>query len=804
MTAILRDFLEEILPRSQSGLLIDNTSEDLHDYVNDNFDLLSEGVLRKLVEKALSVRDENVKLNTSMAQEDILGVWGQIVDVVRDVTSSRQERAGTNFQAVVAIAQKEGPKKTSQLLTQLYKKGEIDNLFQELLKDAIERSKAIKSKESTEMLEFFDKVIQKNKDIEVALKNRDSTNSSNHSSSVPDTYSNNSNPAKQEEHVKEVVIDTANMSLEEHSNMEAGSDSDDEAIIENEEEYIQQQVMKEVQQIELQESESEQEKLMHASAYLRKVIDESRGDAVALQKRLQKELTLGFGDFTIDHFEKVVQDTLLASEQAGYVNKVKLLQFIINRCITPVVEALKDSVANKENQGAIQYDLDGNAIAGDGSTSHHAPKFVDDLLNSGKDAKTFKVISPQTFVAGFAKSSASSKKLSKTGQLIDSNNKHKESARNFTIMASKLATHLKTHGWAVCDDFISSDIVRRVRIEAGLFEEHYEQSEIWVGKQADVGTLLSVPSVRGDKVIWMCGGHDHKLSPEGMSRVVKTKNEIEPCKLEAKARAPMRKFNALKELVKACDNLVDELKTKVESCSGIYERSDAMLANYPGGGSRFARHIDNTTNDGRRLTLLIYLNPGWKPEQGGALRLTPLSKFDAKSKSNINSNNKDDSIVDENELNYADAIDVLPDCGRLAMFYSADIPHEVMPTYGDRHAITLWYYDSKERAQAVEDANKSGKAAEVNKAGVDAQREAKQFIADLMGNDADDNAEDPSQQELNALTNKVVDMSPSALGVVASITGAPSADSFKEGFPMLTPSDLKHMRQLFRRMGLNE
>ena len=70
-------------------------------------------------------------------------------------------------------------------------------------------------------------------------------------------------------------------------------------------------------------------------------------------------------------------------------------------------------------------------------------------------------------------------------------------------------------------------------------------------------------------------------------RIIGTKGEIEPCKLEAKARAPMRKFSALKELVKQCDGLMDELKTKVPHLSGIYERSDAMLANYPGGGSRY-------------------------------------------------------------------------------------------------------------------------------------------------------------------------------------------------------------------------
>ncbi len=44
---------------------------------------------------------------------------------------------------------------------------------------------------------------------------------------------------------------------------------------------------------------------------------------------------------------------------------------------------------------------------------------------------------------------------------------------------------------------------------------------------------------------------------------------------------------------------------------GRCTRSDVMLAIYPGGGARFAKHIDNTANDGRRLTLLCYLNPNW-------------------------------------------------------------------------------------------------------------------------------------------------------------------------------------------------
>ena len=50
-------------------------------------------------------------------------------------------------------------------------------------------------------------------------------------------------------------------------------------------------------------------------------------------------------------------------------------------------------------------------------------------------------------------------------------------------------------------------------------------------------------------------------------------------------------------------------------------RSDAMCAVYPGKGSRFARHIDNSANDGRRLTSLLYMNNGWVPAMGGCLRL---------------------------------------------------------------------------------------------------------------------------------------------------------------------------------------
>ncbi len=47
--------------------------------------------------------------------------------------------------------------------------------------------------------------------------------------------------------------------------------------------------------------------------------------------------------------------------------------------------------------------------------------------------------------------------------------------------------------------------------EIDVVDRHFELSEIWVGKAANVGAQVSVPSVRGDRVLWMCGGHQSQV-----------------------------------------------------------------------------------------------------------------------------------------------------------------------------------------------------------------------------------------------------------------------------------------------------
>lgn len=120
-----------------------------------------------------------------------------------------------------------------------------------------------------------------------------------------------------------------------------------------------------------------------------------------------------------------------------------------------------------------------------------------------------------------------------------------------------------------------------------------------------------------------------------------------------------------------------------------------------GNGTRFARHIDNTADDGRRLTLLVYLNPNWKKQHGGQLRLTTAE---------------------------GDMYDIYPEAGRMAMFLSSTMPHEVMPTAVPRYSCTMWYYDALERAEAVANA----KVQDDGTASVAARLAARNLVRDIL------------------------------------------------------------------------
>jgi SM-20-related protein len=118
--------------------------------------------------------------------------------------------------------------------------------------------------------------------------------------------------------------------------------------------------------------------------------------------------------------------------------------------------------------------------------------------------------------------------------------------------------------------------------------------------------------------------------------------------------------------------LVRELDTR---CAFGVRRVTVQLARYAA-DARYVRHLDATPAlaSGRRLTMLLYLNDAWVSEHGGALRLYVRSAADGGA--------ADDDASET-------AHDVEPVGGRLVVFQSACVPHEVLRTHApSRYTLT--------------------------------------------------------------------------------------------------------------------
>lgn len=94
---------------------------------------------------------------------------------------------------------------------------------------------------------------------------------------------------------------------------------------------------------------------------------------------------------------------------------------------------------------------------------------------------------------------------------------------------------------------------------------------------------------------------------------------------------------------------------------------EGHFARYPI-GSFYKKHLDQFHAVPHRVvTVIVYLNDSWSAEDEGALRMYFPQE--------------DGSELFE---------DVLPLGGRLVVFLSAEIPHEVLPTKKERISITGW------------------------------------------------------------------------------------------------------------------
>ena len=110
----------------------------------------------------------------------------------------------------------------------------------------------------------------------------------------------------------------------------------------------------------------------------------------------------------------------------------------------------------------------------------------------------------------------------------------------------------------------------------------------------------------------------------------------------------------------------EELRTTLnrELYAGV-RRFELQAAFYAGDGSFYRRHLDAFAHSSERVvTAIVYLNPDWVPAHGGQLRLW-----------------------DPN----GDAHEIAPALGNWVVFMSQQVPHEVLPSFAPRWALTAWF-----------------------------------------------------------------------------------------------------------------
>ncbi|XP_028838411.1 prolyl hydroxylase EGLN3 [Denticeps clupeoides] len=208
------------------------------------------------------------------------------------------------------------------------------------------------------------------------------------------------------------------------------------------------------------------------------------------------------------------------------------------------------------------------------------------------------------------------------------------------LAAERVVPSLRAHGFCYVDNFLGEFVGH---IVLGQVKSLHHAGLLHDGQLACRGVAVSRRSVRGDKIAWVGG-----------------------------AEKGCESINFLLTLI---DKLIS-LCTGRLGMTRIRERSKAMVACYPGNGSGYVKHVDNPNGDGRCVTCIYYLNKNWNAnEHGGILRIFPGGK----------------SYV----------ADIEPLFDRLVLFWSdRRNPHEVQPSYSQRYAITVWYFDSEERAEA--------------------------------------------------------------------------------------------------------
>lgn len=198
-------------------------------------------------------------------------------------------------------------------------------------------------------------------------------------------------------------------------------------------------------------------------------------------------------------------------------------------------------------------------------------------------------------------------------------------------ISERIASEIYDKSYAIIDDFISEELrVSLLKEQSDLLEAgKFRIAAVGKGEKKQVRT-----EIRNDQVLWIDSDNLNKFERQYWSKVEEIRKAIN-----------QRCYLGLKSF-------------------------EAHFARYPI-GSFYVRHMDQFQQVLYRLvTVIIYLNDSWEEENEGMLRMY-LPQEDGSEK----------------------ILDVLPNGGRLVVFMSGEIPHEVMPTKKERISITGWLRD---------------------------------------------------------------------------------------------------------------
>ena len=193
--------------------------------------------------------------------------------------------------------------------------------------------------------------------------------------------------------------------------------------------------------------------------------------------------------------------------------------------------------------------------------------------------------------------------------------------RAVTTSIKHIAAEIERSGYVIVQQFLDDDACAALAIEC-------RESPLQAAAIGRVSTRQERRDIRGDRTHW-----------------------FEPRALTAAQMPYWQAMDALR------------IEFNRDLLLGLDEL-EAHYALYPP-GARYARHRDRFRDDDARvLSSVLYLNPDWREEYGGQLRLYLPQ--------NIH-------------------VDIYPNGGTLVLFLSADFEHEVLSATRERLSIAGWF-----------------------------------------------------------------------------------------------------------------